>query len=115
MSYVSGGGGLSRALRGDSWPDVQHAAAGAGCLAPVECAITGQRVERSIGEARTIGGRLRGLSAFLHRIEAAPSMGPRILAAGITAVTDAHGDRPRGDRRWRRRWWRVRWQRGCRR
>ena len=58
---------------------------------------------RSVGEARAVGGRLAGLSALLHRIDAALSSVPRLVAAGVPAEARTQSNSPRGSWRLRRR------------
>ena len=67
-----------------------------------------------MGEARAVGGRLAGLPALLHCVEADPSIAPRVDAAGVPAVTLTQSNRPCGSRRRRGRRG-ERWQRGRRR
>ena len=85
MSYVAH---IPRRLCGNGRPRVKHAAAAAGCFAPI--IITWVRGGRGVGEARAVGGRLAGLPALLNCVDAATRWGvPWIAAAGVPAVSSA--------------------------
>eukprot|EP00964_Phaeocystis_antarctica_P070128 scaffold42667_cov67-Phaeocystis_antarctica.AAC.2 len=97
VSGGEGGAGSSRRLCGNGRPRVKHAAAAVGCFAPI--IIIWFCGGRGVGEARAVGGRLAGLPALLHCVEAAPSKAPRVAATGVPAVAHTQSHRPRGGRR----------------
>lgn len=86
MSYVSH---IPRSLGGDVLPNVQRTASAAR-LTSIQVGIvhvSWQRVGRSKGKAGTVVLRLAGLPALLHRVAAAESRQPGIVAGGVPAVT----------------------------
>ena len=86
MSYVSH---IFRSLGGDGLPDVQRTASAAS-LASIQVAsvqVSWQRVGRSKGKAGTVGLRLAGLPALLHRVVAAAGKAPGVVTGGVPAVT----------------------------
>ena len=90
---------ISRGLSGDGLPNIQSTASDAWRASIEVGRVSWQRVERSKGKAGTVGPRLAGLPALLHRVETIGIKAPRVAAAGVPAVSDTQSNGSRGSGR----------------